>query len=637
MSDQYENIYPRFLCYETLNAHEWYDVVFQENDSIRFLPVQKISIANAIGSASLFITCLINNSQYGFINPSGILACVLNADGILDEMLYQDQQSSVFLYISDKDKQIIMTHNYPLSEPLDINDQTKNVKISTQDYMIIRSFSHKLGLEVVAGIPERLFRQNVNALIQLLLVYIITGTILIFLLTFIFSLKESLSFNQLIERISYSSNSKFTAKNEYIYLFDAIKEISSCNEKLQRNIETLSHSMKACLIENLFLYGIFAHKDESEIITFMDQDFRRFCIVIIHFQTSTQDSAIQPLQQSILLNVENIITSTLTNEFITLNNNRNESVILLSFEKFAQSSADVLRKKLSELYNCIESESQWPLTIYIGMSDVHTGVNHVRQAYLQARDNLYIILNNDINGSYLYQTSRVISGKKVLDISLLINLYDFILCGDKNSIEHIFADILRTIQSLLLKEHEAIQIFFSLRQIVYNACVELSTSLHSRSDQARIYLPDYSPLDSIDLAFRRLLEATLTLCEIITEHKRNSNVKLKEKIITFIHQNYFNSNLSANLISREFLLSEKYIFSLVKEHTGKSLSRYIEDTRVMHAEKILISSNKSNAEISCLCGFGSENTFYRAFSKRHGVSPSNWKKIKINGLNTDAI
>lgn len=74
------------------------------------------------------------------------------------------------------------------------------------------------------------------------------------------------------------------------------------------------------------------------------------------------------------------------------------------------------------------------------------------------------------------------------------------------------------------------------------------------------------------------------------------------------------SNLHAYLI---------YI-QIVKEVTGKSFKTYVESVRIDKAELLLKNTDKTNIQIAAECGFCSENTFYRAFSRRHGTTPSRW-------------
>ena len=74
----------------------------------------------------------------------------------------------------------------------------------------------------------------------------------------------------------------------------------------------------------------------------------------------------------------------------------------------------------------------------------------------------------------------------------------------------------------------------------------------------------------------------------------------------------------------EFHVSENFVLQLVKEGTRKSFKNYVEGLRIDKADHMLMNTNETNADIALACGFGSETTFYRAFARKHGVTPSKW-------------
>ena len=72
-------------------------------------------------------------------------------------------------------------------------------------------------------------------------------------------------------------------------------------------------------------------------------------------------------------------------------------------------------------------------------------------------------------------------------------------------------------------------------------------------------------------------------------------------------------------------ISEKYLSQFLKEHTGKTFAKYVEDLRVEQAKKLLKETSFSNEKIAEAAGFGSANSFYRVFKKKTGVSPGEFR------------
>lgn len=158
--------------------------------------------------------------------------------------------------------------------------------------------------------------------------------------------------------------------------------------------------------------------------------------------------------------------------------------------------------------------------------------------------------------------------------------------------------------------------------MIYNAYVEIISN-----NENQLQMPIGSPSnDAIQEVFT-LKEIAVKLCALVNSKKKSNNDELKNQIIEYIQKNYSNKGLNANEIAEYFSLSEKYIFLLIKESTGNSLGKYIEDIRLTEAEKYLMNTNFSNKEISEKVGFGSEITFYRSFSKKYNKTPSIFRKL----------
>jgi AraC-like DNA-binding protein len=62
------------------------------------------------------------------------------------------------------------------------------------------------------------------------------------------------------------------------------------------------------------------------------------------------------------------------------------------------------------------------------------------------------------------------------------------------------------------------------------------------------------------------------------------------------------------------------------EH-GLSLSAYLKQQQLSHAEELLESSVLSTTRIAYLSGFGTRRTFYRAFRRDTGMSPDQYRRI----------
>lgn len=95
---------------------------------------------------------------------------------------------------------------------------------------------------------------------------------------------------------------------------------------------------------------------------------------------------------------------------------------------------------------------------------------------------------------------------------------------------------------------------------------------------------------------------------------------------------YINEHLTENItlddLSERFFISKHYLNRAFKKATGTTVIDYLIYKRVIHARQLLY--NGVNAQSACLqSGFSDYSSFYRAYKKTFGCSPSKDTKIRM--------
>lgn len=62
---------------------------------------------------------------------------------------------------------------------------------------------------------------------------------------------------------------------------------------------------------------------------------------------------------------------------------------------------------------------------------------------------------------------------------------------------------------------------------------------------------------------------------------------------------------------------------------GVALSAYLKRRQVRLAQQLLSASAFSTTRIGYLCGFGTRRTFYRAFRRGTGLSPDQYRRMRV--------
>lgn len=105
------------------------------------------------------------------------------------------------------------------------------------------------------------------------------------------------------------------------------------------------------------------------------------------------------------------------------------------------------------------------------------------------------------------------------------------------------------------------------------------------------------------------------------EQKPYFNTKVAD-IITYIHHN-IDSPLSIGEIAAHFYLSSSYLCRLFKKGTGTTINSYITTRRIELAQTLLAGGYSVN-EVYSMCGFNDYSNFFKAFTKKVGISPKKY-------------
>lgn len=105
----------------------------------------------------------------------------------------------------------------------------------------------------------------------------------------------------------------------------------------------------------------------------------------------------------------------------------------------------------------------------------------------------------------------------------------------------------------------------------------------------------------------------------------DNEYKLKE-IIGFIDNNY-NEEITLKKISKKTGISKYHLCHYFKNNTGMTIIEYVNNKRIMEAQKLLKNNNENITDIAFSVGFNSLTHFSRTFKSTLGVTPTEYRKI----------
>ena len=87
-------------------------------------------------------------------------------------------------------------------------------------------------------------------------------------------------------------------------------------------------------------------------------------------------------------------------------------------------------------------------------------------------------------------------------------------------------------------------------------------------------------------------------------------------------------NTTPTAVAQAMNLSRGYLRNLFSDAFGQSLQAYIIECRLHTAEKLLLQTDRSISEIAASVGYDDPLHFSKAFKKKHGISPRDYRNAR---------
>ncbi|HML45278.1 MAG TPA: helix-turn-helix transcriptional regulator [Clostridia bacterium] len=174
-------------------------------------------------------------------------------------------------------------------------------------------------------------------------------------------------------------------------------------------------------------------------------------------------------------------------------------------------------------------------------------------------------------------------------------------------------------RSHYLKSDEFSQLYYGIRGVLLSA--------RARFGDCPVEIPYGSVELPRDAQIAALIESCRALCAYCRDRTSSRNAELRDAIVAWLKDHYTDMNTYGKSVAIQFSISEKYLYTFFREQVGIGFAAYLENLRIGHAEVLLQDTKLPIQEIARLSGFNSSNTFYKAFLRVNGVSPTKHRTL----------
>lgn len=185
-----------------------------------------------------------------------------------------------------------------------------------------------------------------------------------------------------------------------------------------------------------------------------------------------------------------------------------------------------------------------------------------------------------------------------------------------------------TIRESYLFDESIVQKLFAINEMFFCLCdEEFERVLHT------VELLEYE--NRIDLEYKeqvvkKLLEYLLLFLMRKAELKpeaadtKISTIQIAQSFIKM----HFRDDINVETVAATLGYSVGYFSTFFRKEVGVTFVQYLSDMRLEYAKKLLAVEKFTVNEICAMSGFGSYSNFLKAFKKKYGVLPKEYKKKK---------
>jgi AraC-like DNA-binding protein len=98
-----------------------------------------------------------------------------------------------------------------------------------------------------------------------------------------------------------------------------------------------------------------------------------------------------------------------------------------------------------------------------------------------------------------------------------------------------------------------------------------------------------------------------------------------DRALTIIARRFGEHSLTLTIVARELRVSPFHLTRLLKKHTGHGFRKHLTDCRLGQAKALLTTTLLSVKEITASIGYGHVSDFDRAFKRRFGMTPGQYR------------
>lgn len=396
-------------------------------------------------------------------------------------------------------------------------------------------------------------------------------------------------------------------KKQHDFVDDAIRSIIQSRDEAERRLVLLQNTWDTELLWDVCVRGIMTAAEGRNVDRLLEGISEQYVVVLIADREESEN-------RKLIVWLEEFMR-VFCPTGVSLFPNGVSMAFIAPLSR--QADYDCLLEHVKRLDGACRA--QFSTRLQIGISKTHSRTEELHGAYEEARLALRVHQVEIDVPCIVYGRDVIGKGEPFINTNMLSKFTDLLIMGEDEEIERLFDEIITSGYGKDDSVNRYMYIFSAIRMAMLTASQVIVKG-------EEYVIPSYRVDESIEVALGRQKESALRLCQIACSRKKSNNTLLLNSIVEYISINFPDVNLSADQLAQHFGLLRSYIQQFIQMQLGKTLNDYIESVRLEYVEQYLLGTDWSVDQIMAATGYVSQNTLYRAFKKKHGVTPGRWRE-----------
>ncbi len=334
-------------------------------------------------------------------------------------------------------------------------------------------------------------------------------------------------------------------------------------------------------------------------------------------EAKIENNELSKIQRIIL--EQAVVSSSKTVQFLCYEADKQNIYIIINCDQ-----GEKIEDMLYEFYSAIElSNLNKDYVLTLGVDNVKDEVCNLYESFRPATLALYEMVTGGRGAIYFFEDKPSAVNDYYIPKDGVKTLSKAIRDNHEDQIQKIYEDIYK-------KNIEEFDLSLIGIQSLLDELYIMTVNAVKNSESIAPSKVKVVKLNSV-CTLREIIEYYKHFCNLARKESLENNLasitgqQIDQDIITYVDENYRDSDISLSKITEAYQVSNKYVTYVFKKYYGLTYLQYVHEKRINYAVDLLNTIDETLETIAGECGYTNLLTFRRNFQSVMGMNPSDYK------------